>query len=480
MHIDVDSRFLARKGVLRLQGILDWCAGQEWVAPASVHPALDRRHRLQVRPLPSLQISLLNITGGPEKGETAKPAPASGGRTHGKTREPRAPKSKEPLNQVQTVFLHFIATGVLPASHGGYTLATMERQLAEELQKDPHFFGAPSGGSVFSYQLLDLLLTNRTALPRLLSQFGEALLEDLYAHTMESGIVSRWTSWLSDVPGLDTRTLRWKALLLSLSYTGGRISLDNYSKVEKGIVLYLLRDMQPAQLFRWVGQLPSVKLEKLLGALDIPFGADLSEVLSIIQEQTGHLVPPQAPGLEGTAATPVLPPDAGVYIDNAGLVLLHPFLFSLFQELGWVDGIGFVQETLQQRAVLLTQSLAHASDIHPEYQLRLNKLLCGYPLEDTLPLSLDDENGREHAKVNQLLETVLRQWTINGQPVNPNVSALRDAWIRRRGKLIRREHDWVLQVEQKAFDVVLLNSLSWNTRMIQLPWMREVLWVEWV
>jgi hypothetical protein len=455
-------------------------------------------------------------TRGEAQGETSKPTPAgqqgalpesaaagltpggttpggvaSGAHTPGSHTPPgrspqkgRAPKSKEPLNQVQTVFLHFIAHGVLPIAHSTYTLNGMQAQVLEQLQKDPHFFGAPSGGSEFCLQLLELLLTNRAALPRLLAQFGEAILLELYAHTAESGIVSRWTGWMSDVPHLDTRTLRWKALLLSLSYTGGRISLDNYSKVEKGIVLYLLREMQPTQLFRWVGQLPPAGLEKLLGALDIPHsvGADLSELLSTIREQTTHLVPPAAPGLEPAPkrASPLpVVTDQGVYVDNAGLVLLHPFLSSLFEELGWVDGIGFIQEHLHQRAVLLTQYLVHPSDIFPEYQLRLNKLLCGYPIDAPLPLSPDEDAAREHEKAAQLLQTVLRQWTLNGQPANSTIQGLRESWLSRRGKLIRREHYWVLQVEQKAFDVIL-NSLTWNTRMIQLPWMQEVLWVEWV
>ncbi|TDX01510.1 contractile injection system tape measure protein [Dinghuibacter silviterrae] len=499
MYIDVDARAL-RRGVFRLQGILDWYAGQEWAAPSLMY--LGRRSR--VRP----SVSVVQASSGPEaapghgatggsghgaassahgnaaahgagSGHGATPAPHSAGPGQGSapgqgsrpSPKPRAPKKKEPLDEVQTVFLYFIEHGVLPVAHDKYTLDMIQHRLLEQLQKDPHFFGAPSGGSVFSYELLDILLNNRSALPRLLSQFGEAPLEDLYAHTMESGIVSRWTSWLSDVPGLEIRTLRWKTLLLSLSHTGGRISLDSYSKVEKGIVLYLLREMQPAQLFRWVGQLPPPKLEKLMVTLDIRLGAgaDLSELLASIQEQTSYLVPP-------SPKTPI--EETGVYVDNAGLVLLYPFLQTLFQELGWVDAMGFVQENFHQRAVLLTQYLVHTADVFPEYTLYLNKLLCGYPLDATLPLGPDEDSKREHERATQLLYTVLSQWTLNGQPVNAHVNGLRNSWLRRRGKLFRRENDWVLQVEQRAFDVIL-NSLSWNTRMIQLPWMREVLWVEW-
>src|ERR1700744_6314290 len=181
MYFDVDARALTRRGVLDLRDWLDW--------------------HLSLRPAPVSRLAM----------RASNDIPGSPRSTH----KPQPPKSKEPLDATQTVFLHFIANGVLPPAHGGQTRDSLQRYLSEQLQKDPHFFGAPSGGGVFSYQLLDLLLTNRMALPRLLSQFGEAVLEDLYAHTMESGIVSRWISWLSDVAGLDTRTLRWRTLLLS-------------------------------------------------------------------------------------------------------------------------------------------------------------------------------------------------------------------------------------------------------------------------
>ena len=143
--------------------------------------------------------------------------------------------------------------------------------------------------------------------------------------------------------------------------------------------------------------------------------------------------------------------------------------------------MGFVQDNLHQRAVLLTQYLARLPrTLSPSTSSASStNSFCGYPLESTLPLSLDEDAGRMQEKAAQLLQTVIRQWTFNGQSVNHSIQHLRDSFLHRRGKLIRREHDWLLQVEQKAFDV-MLNGLPWNIRMIQLPWMREVLWVEWV
>jgi hypothetical protein len=50
----------------------------------------------------------------------------------------------------------------------------------------------------------------------------------------------------------------------------------------------------------------------------------------------------------------------------------------------------------------------------------------------------------------------------------------------RPGKLIRKEDgDWLLQVESRTFDV-LLEHLPWGISMIKLPWMKKMLWVEWI
>ena len=151
MYLEVESQSLVRKGVQRLQGILDWYGDSV-------------RSRWYGFP-PSIQVSLLYA----RAEEPQAPAGSGSKDASSSPSMPRVPRTKEPLNQVQTVFLHYIATGTLPAAHSQYTLSDMQQQLLEQFQKTPHFFGAPSGGSVFSDQLLDLLLNKQERpLPRLL------------------------------------------------------------------------------------------------------------------------------------------------------------------------------------------------------------------------------------------------------------------------------------------------------------------------
>jgi hypothetical protein len=50
--------------------------------------------------------------------------------------------------------------------------------------------------------------------------------------------------------------------------------------------------------------------------------------------------------------------------------------------------------------------------------------------------------------------------------------------MQRNGKLSVVDDGWLMQVEQKAIDV-LLNHLPWGIGIIKLPWMNEILYVEW-
>jgi len=55
---------------------------------------------------------------------------------------------------------------------------------------------------------------------------------------------------------------------------------------------------------------------------------------------------------------------------------------------------------------------------------------------------------------------------------------LRGSFFVRPGKLSRRGSDDLLQVEARSYDL-LLDRLPWGIGLIQLPWMKSILWVEW-
>lgn len=168
--------------------------------------------------------------------------------------------------------------------------------------------------------------------------------------------------------------------------------------------------------------------------------------------------------------------DAGdnVPIDNAGLVLLWPFLGSFFGHLGLLEERDFKDLAARQRAVGLLQVLATPQTRFAEYALPLNKLLCN--LEQAHPFEFGPRlKKREVRECNQLLEAVIAQ-----APILKNMSpdGFRGSFLLRKGVLSSRAGHWLLQVEAQTYDIVL-DRLPWSRDWIKLPWMEAPLRVEW-
>lgn len=167
------------------------------------------------------------------------------------------------------------------------------------------------------------------------------------------------------------------------------------------------------------------------------------------------------------------------YTNNAGLVLLHPFITPFLDKLGLLDAENkqFVHTRAQHQAVYCLHQLASGYSDAPEYELIIPKLLCGFTpemaLERTavtpLPEALQEE-------ADHLLKTVIQYWDKLG---STSPQGLREGFLKRPGKLVHRPYDgFELLVESQGIDV-LLDYLPWGLSMIKLPWMQDLLHVAW-
>ncbi|MEM9212730.1 MAG: contractile injection system tape measure protein, partial [Cyanobacteria bacterium P01_F01_bin.150] len=166
---------------------------------------------------------------------------------------------------------------------------------------------------------------------------------------------------------------------------------------------------------------------------------------------------------------------SGIYINQAGLVLLHPFLTTYFRAVGLIEKDVFCDETAQQTAIYLLHYLVTGQTGVPEYELVLPKLLCGWPLNEAMipDIALSDAALEEGEN---LLQTVIDYWQAL-KSASPD--GLREGFLQRQGKLTHTgEQNWTLRVEQMAIDV-LLTRLPWGVSMVKLPWMDGLLTVEW-
>lgn len=166
--------------------------------------------------------------------------------------------------------------------------------------------------------------------------------------------------------------------------------------------------------------------------------------------------------------------EESIYIQNAGMVILHPFLTTLFENINLVKDKTFVTPKHRNQAIGLLEFLVWGENKHSENFLSLNKILCGMSPEDLwmgefeMPQNLKNE-GEE------LLTEVIRHWEVLK---NTGIDGLRETFLQRPGKLSHSQNGWKLIVEQKTVDI-LIGSLPWGLGIIKLPWMPEMLFVEW-
>lgn len=164
-----------------------------------------------------------------------------------------------------------------------------------------------------------------------------------------------------------------------------------------------------------------------------------------------------------------------VYVNNAGLVIVQPFLQPFFRELGLLDGKEFPHEAAQHRAVYLLHYIATGSEELPEeHELLLEKLLCGVALTAVLERPAPF-TAAEKEECDNLLNSVISHW---GALKKSTPEGLRQAFIKRSGKLLRDSNGWTLRIERNAFDV-LLEKLPWGISIVKSPWNKEMIFVEW-
>lgn len=164
----------------------------------------------------------------------------------------------------------------------------------------------------------------------------------------------------------------------------------------------------------------------------------------------------------------------GIFIVHAGTILLHPFLKSLFSRLGFLNGNHFTSRAHQLESVGLIHWLAAGRTSAEEYELALPKILCAFSLEE--PIDLPQQYPPEYLQeAGDLLEAAIAQWSILK---NTTVDGLREGFLQRGGKLFSKSGNLWLQVEKKAIDV-LLDYLPWNLGIVKLPWLNDVVRVEW-
>ena len=164
-----------------------------------------------------------------------------------------------------------------------------------------------------------------------------------------------------------------------------------------------------------------------------------------------------------------------LFVQAAGMVLLHPFLATLFRVTGLWEDQKWSSAQSPFRALQLLSWLAFGETGLHEYRLVFLKILVGLdpetPVPAELPLTEEEENA-----CRELLQAVISHWNALR---NTSPDGLQEGFLQRNGKLLPAGGKYLLHVEPLAQDV-LLSRLPWGYTVVKLPWMKQMLHVTWI
>ena len=266
-----------------------------------------------------------------------------------------------------------------------------------------------------------------------------------------------------------------KSLLLRFSDSQRQ---ELWRLLSQGLTQPLSMQAAATQLKQLIEHLPISKQEKMRNLLSQELQWTLSKetavaIIQTLQEvvQDAIVQPTEAISVERDFS---FSEGDELYVDNAGLVLLWPFLTQFFDLSGLIANKSFIDQDAMQRAVAYLQLLATGATVFPEYLLPLNKILCGMEPDAVFMLDSPLETAEIEASDN-LLTAVISQVPILN---NMSIPAFRGTFLLRHGVLRTRDGAWLLQVERETYDVVL-DRFPWQWEWLKLPWMTSPCRVEW-
>ncbi|RFM32217.1 contractile injection system tape measure protein [Chitinophaga silvisoli] len=306
----------------------------------------------------------------------------------------------------------------------------------------------------FLIQLIEILTA--TSQPGLLAVFHELAILSAISKSENPGPL------LSSSPGIPPALYRqlWQvALKMAAGKTGKGLSASE-------VAIACLQQFVPLTTIT-----VNAISEEIIPSLPVCLPL-ISELKTVPATAAGEIKPGEySISLDGE--DDAIPAD-GIFLINAGLVLLNPFLATFFKKLGLLKNNAFKDPAAHEKALYLLHYLATGETETPEHALVVPKLLCAWPLGKNLAQEtvLTSEECEE---ADALLEAVIEHWD---KLQRTSADALRGGFLQRNGKIFTLNEQTFIQVEQQALDI-LLDYLPWNISHIRLPWMKTILRVEW-
>ncbi len=347
-------------------------------------------------------------------------------------------KTTSPAQNEAEAFLHFLKTGTLP------WWFEQKPDMWKGFFDDANFKSE-------TLKALKILLSKATIRKRLIYQFDDNQSFKIVNSFLEK---TELGDWQNKIPK-KFRTQFWEAVLLYSIH-------KNAEEVEK--------------IFQ---NIPDKEVSKLLQISKESFGLDISLNTKNIQKETAETeislkTEKSQKEIDNTNAEEKAETNKdGILVQNAGLILLHPFLKMFFEKMDFISEKTIKPEKMDE-AIHALHYLATGKEQAYEYELVFEKFLCNVPLHQ--PINRHILLTKEQKMACEiLLEAVLGHWTA----LKSNSTAiLQNEFLHREGKLTVSAEKQQLYIQRKTQDI-LLDKLPWNVHLIKIPWKEKILFVDW-
>ena len=355
-------------------------------------------------------------------------------------------QQKEPYKAAADLFIKFLETGNVPSGLPGSirTHADMAAWLTEHLGSQ----------TAFTTEVWRIISQR----PQLLNALANLPIE-VYSKTLSKPLnrSTKVVNWLIQAANAvkqlpqqqQVSKVLWRYLLFEESNRENTLAT----------VVKVLTDTLPYASNRQVGA-----IQKAIEQMQPHTGRAKPEEIETILKQLKK-EPIQAKHQKSTSSE-------GLHINNAGLVIVAPFLDPLFKQFGVVEGKKLIKP---EKALAFLDEIEWGKLGKAGADFALPKLLCGLPVDEPIQPA-DALTPKEKRETNQMLQELIEHWKAL-KSTSPD--GLRTNYFWREGLLRKVDMGYELRVESKAQDI-LLAHLPWGIGTIMLPWMKEPLNVDWM
>lgn len=160
------------------------------------------------------------------------------------------------------------------------------------------------------------------------------------------------------------------------------------------------------------------------------------------------------------------------YIQNAGLIVIHPFIKNFFKNCNALNEDNSIND--KELAVHLLHYLATKQEYDYEYNMLFEKFLCGIPIHYPIKREVDIPDIYKNEAEN-LLQSVVSHWSALK---STSTDIVRTEFLQREGKLDLKQNNPKLYIQRKTQDI-LLDSIPWNIGIVKIPWFKKIIYTEW-